>query len=121
MVVTVVAGLWKKPSLPKTGPPISLYHLTKWWALMPARPLPPRLPAPRRFLWVPPPHVRDPRYFERLLVGISSPHLIEESIDLRTIIAKRSTLYERALCGLVSLARRVKPENRLETRDVAQL
>src|SRR5271169_5422593 len=103
IVVTVVAGLWK-PSFPKTGPPISLYHLTKWWALMPARPLPPRFPAPRRFLWVPPPQVRDPRYFERLLVGIlSSPHLIEESIDLLTIIAKRSSLGECALCCLVSL------------------
>src|SRR5208337_2403625 len=120
MAVTSVPVGLQNPSLPNTGPPISLYHLTKWWALIPARPLPPRLPAPRRFLWVPPPHVRDPRYFERLLVGISSPHLIEESIDLRTIIAKRSALYERALRGLVSFARRVEPENRLEARDVAQ-
>ena len=78
---------------------------------MPARPRPPRLPAPRRFLWVPPPHVRDPRYFERLFVGIfASPHLIEESIDLLTIIAKRSTLGECTLGGLVSLAWRVKAE-----------
>jgi len=66
----IVRNLVTEPVLAKDRPSISLYHLTKWWALMPARPLPPRFPAPRRFLWVPPPHVRDPRYFERLFVGI---------------------------------------------------
>src|SRR5208337_4401054 len=51
----------------------------------------------------------------------ASPHLIEESIDLLAIIAKRSTLWEGTLGGLVSLAWGVKAQHGLESRHVAQL
>src|SRR5208337_2375793 len=50
----------------------------------------------------------------------ASPHLIEESIDLLAIIAKRSTLGEGALGGLVSFARGMKAQHRFKSRHVSQ-